>query len=165
MRSLIVPLLFFLLTGCSKYADRPSVPSSGNAGSPVSPAAKPPDSNWITISIDTSHLVVTGVHFDRGGSWFNFSAWNSLQRVDGYVFWFYGTSGFSYMYSDSLNYSSRPDTLTPWTTKRALDWGEINFDGLTYPISDKVVNGTYQGNFGVGKTNMVIGGKFHALFP
>jgi len=38
-------------------------------------------------------------------------------------------------------------------------------DGLTYPVGDEVVNGTYKGNFGGAKNSLVISGQFHGLFP
>ena len=162
MPRLIFLLSCFFILACAKEKVAPRVPP---VDPPIDLPMKPPDSAWVTVFIDNMPLVVSGFHFDRGGSWFDFSAWNSLQRVDGYVFRFYGSSGFNYQYSDSLNYSSRPDTASPWRTTRAIDWGDILFDGLTYAIGDSVVNGTYTGNFSSGKNKLVINSQFHGLFP
>jgi hypothetical protein len=129
-------------------------------------------------------LVVTGISYDRTGSTtgttssttgtFNFSAWNALQRVDVYCFSFYEQSGFNYQFSDSINYSSRPDSLTAWTTVRAANWGTVTFDCCVAPLTDSAIAGDYSGNFASANPDfskntgnvqdLTVSGNFNLLF-
>jgi len=175
-----------ILGGCNKQGSAPGSGSNaagsagsgsggsgaggGSAGSSVRPAS-------ISVAVNGTPIAVTGISYDRSGSTdgdFNFSAWNPLQRVDVYCFWFYEQSGYNYQFSDSINYSTRPDTLTAWTTTRATNWGQVNFDCCVAPLADSVIPGEYSGNFlpanaaneksVTGTQGLTITGNFYLLF-
>lgn len=156
-----------LLFACSKHDGDPGVPATGsNNGGNTSqnlPAAVKPSS--ITVLVDGVPIPVTLIDFSRTDGSFRFSAGNQLQRVDAYCFWFYGTSGLNYQYSDSLNYSTRPDSLSAWNTIRAVNYGDVQFDCCSFPVKDSVVDGSYSGKFGTGKEReLTVNGVFHLLF-
>jgi len=159
---IVLPMLLF---ACNKHDDTPGTPASG--GGSVSqnlPAAVKPSS--ITVLVDGVAIPVTSIDFSRTDASLRFSAGNQLQRVDGYCFWFYGTSGFNYQYSDSLNYSTRPDSLSAWDTRRAVSYGDICFDCCSFPVKDSVVDGNYSGKFGSSgkEPGLTVSGVFHLLF-
>ena len=158
-----LPLLLF---GCGKQMDNPGSSGAGANSGPgtgqLQPEAVKPSS--ITVLVDGAPITVNFIDFSRAGSSLRFSAGNQLQRVDAYCFWFYGTSGLNYQYSDSINYSTRSDTLSAWNTRRAIDYGNVYFDCCSFPVKDSVVNGTYSGKFGTGKQDMTVSGVFHLLF-
>lgn len=159
---IVLPIFLF---ACSKQGDSPAASttdsnSSGNSGSTSSPV-KPPS---ITVLVDGTPIPVTSINYSRTGSTFRFSAGNQLQRVDAYCFWFYGTSGFNYQYSDSLNYSTRMDSLSAWNTRTAIGYGDVYFGCCSFPVKDSAVDGTYSGKFSTGKTELTVNGAFHLLF-
>jgi hypothetical protein len=158
---------------CSKQSATPgnTTPGSGSTGNTQSRTPT------ISVALNNTPMTVTGISYNRSGSTygdFNFSAWNPLQKVDVYCFWFYEQSGFDYQFSDSINYSTRPDTLTAWTTTRASNWGDVNFDCCVAPLQDSVIPGEYSGNFVVGNASggksagtgqgLTITGNFYLLF-
>jgi hypothetical protein len=131
----------------------------------------------VSFLVNGNPLAVTGITYDRTGSTtgtFNYSAWNALQRVDVFCFSFYEQSGFNYQFSDSINYSTRPDSLTAWTTTRAVNSGTVTFDCCVAPLADTVIAGAYSGNFtstnsGVDKNlsnaqALTVSGNFNLLF-
>ncbi|HET6256636.1 MAG TPA: hypothetical protein VFE32_21355 [Puia sp.] len=79
-----------------------------------------------------------------------------------------------YQFSDSINYSTRPDTLASWTTERATNWGEVSFDCCVAPLADSVIPGEYSGNFDGGgggldkgtggQQGVTVSGNFKLLF-
>lgn len=159
-----LPMLLF---ACSKHDGDPGAPApggnnSGNISQNPAAAVKP---SSITVLVDGVPIPVTSIDFSRTDASLRFSAGNQLQRVDGYCFWFYGTSGLNYQYSDSLNYSTRSDSLSAWNTRRAISYGYVYFDCCSFPVRDSVVDGTYSGKFGTGKEpELTVSGVFHLLF-
>jgi hypothetical protein len=157
-----LPMLLF---ACSKHDGAPvASPAGAGDNSQNQPAAVKPSS--ITVLIDGTPIPVTSVDFSRTDGSLHFSAGNQLQRVDGYCFWFYGTSGFNYQYSDSLNYSTRPDSLSAWDTRRAISYGDVCFDCCSFPVKDSVVDGRYSGKFGSSgkEPGLTVSGVFHLLY-
>jgi hypothetical protein len=150
---LIVCLIFSSLFSCNKQ----SVTPAGQGSNPNDPglADGSPQGSAGTVAsvsflVNGNPLAVTGITYDRTGSTtgtFNFSAWNALQRVDVYCFSFYEQSGFNYQFSDSINYSTRPDSVASWTTVHAVNWGSVSFDCCVAPLTDTVIAGGYSGNF------------------
>jgi hypothetical protein len=161
---LLAPVCLFF-AACTKQDPAPAAPVTNGpapgSGSNNKVNNSPSD---ISVSIDNTPMAVTAVSYDRSSGTFNFSAWNKLQKVDVYCFWFYQQSRWNYQYSDSINYSTRPDTVTNWTTTRAIDWGEVYFDCCQAPLTDTLITGTYSGNFLNGKQGLTIKGDFHLLF-
>ena len=152
-----------LIVSCSKQDTTP--PAAGNNGNGSSTSGAPKPSSAISVSIDGQPMTVTGSSKGRGSSTFEFSAWNSLQKVDVRCFWFYQQSGFNYMYSDSINYSTRPDSLSPWYTIRARNYGDVYFDCCMAPLTDSLVTGNYSGDFApTPKQSLRIKGNFHLVF-
>lgn len=68
------------------------------------------------------------------------------------------------MFSDSITYSTRPDTLTAWYTRRANNWGTVDFAAVYAPLTDSLVKGTYSGDFTEGKEPLTISGDFYLVF-
>jgi hypothetical protein len=158
---------------CSKQASTPgnAAPGSGNTSKTQSRPAS------ISVALNNTPMTVTGISYNREGSMygdFNFSAWNPLQKVDVYCFWFDEQGRGNYEFSDSINYSTRPDTLAAWTTTRATNWGDVNFDAGVAPLQDSVIPGEYSGNFLIGNASggksagaeqgLAITGNFYLLF-
>ena len=152
----------------------PNDPGVSDGGSPQGTAGTVAS---VSFLVNGNPLAVTGITYDRTGSTtgtFNFSAWNALQRVDVFCFSFYEQSGFNYQFSDSINYSTRPDSLTAWTTTRAVNSGTVTFDCCVAPLADTVIAGEYSGNFtsassGVDKNlsnaqALTVSGSFNLLF-
>jgi len=137
-------------------------PGNGGGSSGNLPAAAKPSS--ITVLVNGEAIPVTSIDFARTGSTLHFSAGNQLQRVDAYCFWFYGTSGFNYQYSDSVNYSTRPDSAGAWNTRRAIAYGDVYFDCCSFPVKDSVVEGNYSGKFSTGKEELTVSGIFHLFY-
>lgn len=163
MRTLIFLLLVCIFAfACTKETD-PSFPVSGNSSSTTGNNSQPRLAS-ISVFINSNPMKVTGISYNRSTSTVNFSAWNSLQRVDAYCFWFYGTSGFNYQYSDSITYSSRPDTLSAWTTIRATNWGDVSFDCCMAPWKDSPVSGADTAFFAMGERSLAISGNFYLPF-
>lgn len=166
MKQILPFLVLLLAAACTKQSDAPGTQTPPGTPPPAKPVNSKPDTPWITVLINGQPMNVTAISFSRSGSTFNFSAWNNLQRLDAYCFWFYGTSGFNYQYSDSINYSTRPDSLAPWATRTALNTGDVRFDCCSYPVRDSIVNGNYSAPFGTGgkEFGFTITGNFHGLF-
>jgi hypothetical protein len=131
----------------------------------------------VSFLVNSNPLVVTGISYDRTGSTtgtLNFSAWNALQRIDVYCFSFNEQSGFNYQFSHSINYSTRPDSLTAWSTVRAVNWGTVTFDCCVAPLTDSVIAGDYSGNFASANPylskntgnaqDLTVSGNFNLLF-
>ena len=176
--------LFFSLIAlstlsCNKQSTPPATPGSdpsapGSGGSPFSNSAPAAS---VSVQVNGTPLAVTGISYNRtectDGD-LSFSAWNALQRVDVYCFYFYEQNGFNYQFSDSINYSTRPDTVTGWTTVRAINWGDVNFACCVAPLKDTVIFGQYSGNFAAGNSGsgkqpgdqqgLVVSGNFNLLF-
>jgi hypothetical protein len=165
MRPTICLLIYcatlFPILSCNKQSATPG----GSGFSPYGPGASGGSSSQgtaqtvasVSFLVNNNPLVVTGISYDRTGSTtgtFNFSAWNALQRVDIYCFSFNEQSGFNYQFSDSINYSTRPDSLTAWTTVRAVNWGTVTFDCCVAPLTDSVISGDYSGNFASGNPDL-----------
>jgi hypothetical protein len=163
---LLLPILTITLfaAACSKQSASPQALGAGDQAS-VKSAAAAPDTSWVTVQVNGTAITVTALNFSRCSSTFNFSAGNSLQRLDAYCFYFAGSSGLNYQYSDSINYSTRPDTLTPWTTITAANSAEVSFACCAVPVADSIIDGSYQAPFYLGKTSgLTITGNFHAVF-
>jgi hypothetical protein len=161
-------LIFLLLIGifavaCTKETD-PVFPVNGNSSTTGNNNPPQPRLASISFFINNNPMRVTGIDYNRSNSTVNFSAWNSLQRVDAYCFWFYGTSGFNYQFSDSMTYSTRPDTLSAWTTIRATNWGDIRFDCCMAPWKDSPVSGLDTAIFAMNKQSLTITGNFYLPF-
>jgi hypothetical protein len=162
-----VPILTLLLlmAACSKQTTTPDAVAPANSTGAVSVGAAP-DTSWVTVQVNGVPMTVTTTNFSRCSSTFNFSAGNSLQRLDTYCFYFYGTSMMNYQYSDSINYSTRPDTASPWTTITASNSTSVYFTCCGMPVTDSVINGNYTALFSIGaKTaGLSISGDFHGIF-
>jgi hypothetical protein len=155
--SLLIPSLLFL--ACTKQSS-PGSPGNNAPGTGTGGSQHQPRPASISVAVNNVPMAVTGISYDRSGSTygnFNFSAWNPLQKVDVYCFRIYEQSGFNYQFSDSINYSTRPDTAAGWQTTRAINWGDVNFDCCVAPLQDTVIPGEYTGNFLTGDAS---GGKF-----
>ncbi len=164
MRPLILLCCCFALA-CAKSA-APADPGDGGSSSGPGSSGTPVQSHPASISvfINNTPMTVTGISYTRAGNTVNFSAWNSLQKVDAYTFWFYGTSGFDYQYSDSINYSTRPDSLSAWSTIRASGGGEVYYDCCMAPWKDSPVSGVDTAIISQGKENTTITGRFYLPF-
>jgi hypothetical protein len=177
----IICLLIFCLTlpifSCNKQTATPVELGSNPSGSGTTPATSPQGGPAASVSflVNGNPLPVTGISYNRTGSTtgtFNFSAWNALQRVDVYCFSFYEQSGLNYQFSDSINYSTRSDSLGAWATVRAVNWGTVNFDCCAAPLTDSVIPGEYSGNFASGdpgknpgdSPGLTVSGSFNLLF-
>jgi hypothetical protein len=178
---LIFCLTFFSILSCNKQSVTPAG-SESNPNDPQAVGGGSPQGTAGTVSsvsflVNGSPLVVTGISYDRTGSTtgtFNFSAWNALQRVDIYCFSFYEENGFNYQFSDSINYSTRPDSLAAWTASRAVNSGTVNFDCCAAPLTDSVIPGNYSGNFASDNSDLIknqsnvqgltVSGNFNLLF-
>jgi hypothetical protein len=176
---LICCLTFFSLFSCNKQSATPTG-SGSNPNGPAggnSPQGTAESVASVSFLVNGNPLVVTSITYDRSGSTtgsFNFSAWSALQRVDVYCFSFNEQSGFNYQFSDSINYSTRPDSLSAWTTARAVNWGSVSFDCCVAPLTDTVITGEYSGNFanaGSGPDKnlsnvqgLTVSGNFNLLF-
>jgi hypothetical protein len=178
---LIFSLTVFPIFSCNKQSAAPpgsgsNVYGPGASGGSSSQGTAGPAAS-ISFLVNGNPLPVTGISYDRTGSTtgtFNLSAWNALQRVDVYCFSFYEQSAFNYQFSDSINYSTRTDSLATWTTVRAVNWGTVNFDCCVAPLTDSVIPGEYSGNFasgnpGPGKNpgnvpGLTVSGNFNLLF-
>jgi hypothetical protein len=185
MRKTICLLLFsltlFPIFSCNKQTPTPaglgSDPYGPGAAGGSSPQGTAGTVASVSLLVNGNPLPVTGISYNRTGGTtgtFNFSAWNVLQRVDVYCFSFYEQSGFNDQFSDSINYSTRPDSITAWTTVRAINSGNVSFDCCAAPLTDSVVPGEYSGNFangnpGLGKNpgdppGLTVSGNFNLLF-
>jgi hypothetical protein len=182
----IICLLIFCLTFLSLFScNKQSVTPAGPGFNPYGPGAAGGNSSQgaagtvssVSFLVNGSPLAVTGISYDRTGSTsgtFNFSAWNALQRVDVYCFSFYEQSGFNDQFSDSINYSTRSDSLAAWSTIRAVNWGTVNFECCAAPLIDSVIPGDYSGNFANGNAgldknlsnapDLTVSGNFNLLF-
>jgi len=177
----IICLLIFCLTlpifSCNKQTATPVELGSNPSGSGTTPATSRQGGPAASVSflVNGNPLPVTGISYNRTGSTtgtFNFSAWNALQRVDVYCFSFYEQSGLNYQFSDSINYSTRSDSLGAWATVRAVNWGTVNFDCCAAPLTDSVIPGEYSGNFASGDAGknpgdspgLTVSGSFNLLF-
>jgi hypothetical protein len=175
---LICSLIFFTLYSCNKQSAIPT----GPAFNPYGPAGANPQGTAETIAsvsfvVNGNPLPVTSIAYDRAGTstgTFNFSVWNALQRVDVYCFSFNEQSGFNYQFSDSINYSTRPDSLSEWSTVGAVNSGTVTFDCCAAPLTDTIIAGGYSANFAsanpVPAANadivqpLTVNGKFNLLF-
>jgi len=165
---LLITLTLFLFA-CSKQGSNPvDSPAGGNPanGGPTNgnSAGGVKATSSITVLVDGVSIPVTAINFNRNTGNFNFSAGNKLQRVDVYCFWFYGTSGFNYQYSDSINYSTLSESGV-WFTNRAIDYGDVDFDCCSFPVKDSLVDGVYSGKFSTGKLELTVNGRFHYVYP
>ena len=145
-------------TFCKKQKTESSI--SSTTSQTINTATKPTDPSSITVTVNDATMQVTSIHYSRGGAEFDFSAQNSLQKVDVYCFHFYGQSGFNYQYSDSIKYCIRPDTLTSWYAKRAIDWGHVDFNCCAFPLADARIEGSFSGDFSNDKKPLTVKGTF-----
>jgi hypothetical protein len=151
------------MLACNKNSIPPT--NSGTTTHNIADTGKEGDyPSTITVLINGAPMQVTSIGYNRGDGFFNFSAMNSLQKVDVNCFWFYQQSRWSFQYSDSINYSTRPDSLTQWQSIRASNYGTVNFDCCDAPLTDSLVEGEYAGTFLQGKATLNIGGDFHLVF-
>jgi hypothetical protein len=162
-----VPILtlLFLLPACSKQTTTPDPVAPQNSTGSIGAGAVPATS-WVTVQINGVAMPVTTTNFSRCSSTFNFSAGNNLQRLDAYCFYFYGSSGLNYQYSDSINYSTRPDTASPWTTITASNSSGVYFECCAAPVADSVIDGNYRALFSLGakSAGLSIDGDFQGVF-
>ena len=178
---LIFCLTLFPIFSCNKQSATPIELGSNLSGSGASDGSSPQGAAGPTATVsflvNGNPAAVTGISYNRTGTTtgtFDFSAWNALQRVDVYCFSFYEQSGFDYQFSDSINYSTRSDSLAAWNTVRAVNWGTVNFDCCSAPLTDSVIPGEYSGNFASGdpdlgkntgdQPGLTVSGKFNLLF-
>jgi len=54
--------------------------------------------------------------------------------------------------------------MSSWVTVRAINWGDVYFDCCAWPLSDKVITGTFSGRFFIGEVQGDITGNFHLIF-
>jgi len=157
-----VVLVCFLASACRKEGASPGNTSTGTGA--LTGAGVATKSSAISVLINNQPMLVTLINYNRSSGSFNFTAQNDLQKVDASCFYFYQQSWASYMYSDSINYSTRADTLSGWYTRRAQAYGEVYFDCCTAPLNGPEITGNYKGNFSLGKDSLVITGNFDLLF-
>jgi len=162
-KTLFLATACLLAIGCSK--ENVSTTSANPPGihPGTSNTTRVPVSD-ITVLVNNVSIPVTAINFDRSGSTFNFTAQNSLQKVDVRCFWFYQQSRWNFQYSDSINYSSRADTLSQWNTVRAINYGDVNFACCYAPLTDSLVKGDYNGNFYDGENGFNVKGNFSLYF-
>ena len=161
-------LVFLLFAACNKNGNSPSSNNGNNAnsgngnisGGAVTNGPKP----TVTVNINDKPMLVTGVSFNRNSGSFNFTAENSLQKVDFYCFHFYQQSWASYLYSDSINYSTRNDSIANWNTITAKRIDGVYFNCCAAPLTDPAVDGYYKADFYNGKEDFVITGDFNGYF-
>jgi len=152
-------VMLLSLTACHKDSGTPN----NNSPAGVSTGTPTKQSN-ISVVINDQPIQVTNISYNRSGGSFNFTAQNSLQKVDVNCFHFYEQSWASFMYSDSIIYSTRPDSVTAWYSRTAINGGDVYFDCCTAPLQDPDITGNYYGNFKLGKDSLVIKGDFDLLF-
>jgi len=155
-------IICLLVSACNKNSSEPVNSANTATNNPLT--ARPNKTSAVSVSINNACMQVTSINFNRGSSTFNFSVENKLQKIDVNCFWFYQQNWASYQYSDSINYSVRTDTLSPWTTQRATGYGNVYFDCCTLYLTAPEVSGEYNGNFSLGKDKLAITGKFDLLF-
>lgn len=156
-------MMLLLVSACSKNGNSPSNNTNSTSGTnsgavPVSPKSA------ITVNINEKPMLVTGVSFNRSSGTFNFTAENSLQKVDFYCYHFYEPNWANYMYSDSINYSSRNNSLADWNTITAKRIDGIYFNCCAAPLIDAAVDGYYKADFYNGKEDFIITGDFKGYF-
>lgn len=172
-----LPLLF----SCNKQSATPagqgSNPYGPGATSGTTPQGTAETASSVSFVINGNPLPVTSITYDRTGTTtgtFNFSVWNALQRVDVYCFSFNAQTSFNYQFSDSVNYSTRPDSLSEWSTVRAVNSGSVTFDCCAAPLTDSIIAGGYSGNFASANAvpaantdnvqTLTVSGSFNLLF-
>ena len=160
---LLTLLATIIITGCNKQESIPGTTNtpSGNGSNSGQPSTKP---SGITVRLNDSAINVTHIEYNRSSGSFDFTAGNSLKQVDVKCFWFYQQSWGNYQYSDSINYSWRTDSLLPWQTIRAINYGNVSFDCCTAPLTDPLVSGNYSGQLSFGKSNLTVSGTFRLHF-
>ncbi len=160
---LLTLLATIIITGCNKQQNPPDTTNTpnGNGSNPRQPLTNPSN---ITVLLNDSAIKVTHIDYNRSSASFNFIAGNSLKQVDVKCFWFYQQNWGNYQYSDSINYSWRTDSLLPWHTIRAINYGNVSFDCCMAPLTDSLVSGNYSGQLSSGKSNLTVSGTFRLLF-
>lgn len=164
MRTTAICLVICLFAVYCKKDHAGSSSSSATNQSGTAVSKQPTDSSFINVAINDVPMKVTAIHYWRGGSALNFSAENTQEKVDVYCFRFSGQSGLNFQYSDSINYSTRANGLAKWATRRAVDWGRVDFDCCAFPLTGPVVKGAFSGNFGDYKYPVSITGNFNLKF-
>lgn len=164
MRTTAICLTLCLFAVYCKKDQTGSPSSSGTDQNGMSTPKQLTDSSFINVAINDIPMKVTAIHYSRGGSALNLSAENALEKVDVYCFRFSGQSGLNFQYSDSINYSTRADGLAKWSTRRAGNWGNVDFDCCAFPLTAPVVKGIFSGNFGDYKYPILITGNFKLKF-
>ena len=106
---------------------------------------------------------VTSIQYDRSSSTVHFSAENDLQKVQVYCYYFYGTSGLNYQFTDTITYATRTDTLSNWYTRTASNRSDVSFNCCMLPTKDTPVDGTFTILFD-GKAEPHINGTFHLKY-
>lgn len=157
------PYIFvcLLLCACSKNSDTPN----NNTTTGTSTGGTQTKQSAISVLINNQPMAVSSIDFNRNGGSFNFTAQNALQKVDVTCFHFYEQSWASFMYSDSIVYSTRPDSLSAWNSTTAPNnANDVYFNCCTAPLQDPDISGTYNANFNVGKGALEIKGDFDLLF-
>lgn len=156
-------MLLFFVSACNKNSNSPSNSNNGNSNNGVGATPVSPTSA-ISVNINDKPMLVTGVSFNRNSGSFNFTAENSLQKVDFYCYHFYEPNWANYMYSDSINYSYRVDSVADWNTITAKRIDGIYFNCCAAPLIDPAVDGYYKADFYNGKENFIITGNFNGYF-
>ena len=159
-RIIYLILVLFILSCGKKNLPSPNIGGGTNPrnGSPSK------DTSFISVSIGGVPMQVTKIQYNRSTGTFNFTAQNDVQKIDAYCFYFYGQTALNYQYSDSLNYSTRANVASNWTSVRAINWGTVDFDCCAWPLSDKVITGNFSGQFLIGEVQGTINGNFHLIF-
>ncbi|HXB90947.1 MAG TPA: hypothetical protein VNU72_01600, partial [Puia sp.] len=82
MRPLVLLCCCFALA-CAK-SEAPADPGNGGSSTLPGGSATPVQNHpaYITVFINNTPMTVTGISYTRSASTVNFSAWNSLQKVD-----------------------------------------------------------------------------------
>ena len=156
-------MLCLIITACSKENANPEY--NNNNTSTGTSSNTHTDSSTITVFINDAPMDVTTIEYNRSGSTFNFLARNSFQKLEVNCFYFYQQSGFNYMYSDSITYATRSDSLADWNTITAKPAADtVEFNCCIAPLTDKVVKGNYGAGFSSGKDELKVRGSFNLKF-
>ena len=161
-------IIYALLCCCLLIACNKETATTNNSSNPGSTTQNDGSASnhtsTISFFINDEPVAVTAISYDRSGSTFNFTAGNSLKKAEVRCFWFYQQSGFNFQFSDSINYCYRADTLSNWSSIRAINYGNVNFDCCEGPLTDSPIEGDYSGDFADGKNTLKINGSFKLFF-
>lgn len=163
MRRLSFIAVCLIMAACSKENANPQY---NNNNTPIGTSANTyKDSSTITVFINDTPITVTTIDYNRSGGSINFMARNSFQKLEVNCFHFYQQSGFNYMYSDSITYATRSDSLAEWNTITAKPAADtVEFNCCIAPLTDKIVKGNYGAGFSSGKSGLNVRGNFNLKF-